>query len=67
MVNNYKRKTIQASWDENVIARAIKEVLEKQGSLKSIAFKYNIPRKTLRRHAETDSVTTHIYCEGQGF
>ncbi|XP_045542072.1 MFS-type transporter clz9-like [Papilio machaon] len=55
MVNNYKRKTSQASWDENLMARAIKEINDKRGSVKSIELKYNIPRTTLRRHIATGS------------
>lgn len=37
------------------MARAIKEVNEKHGSIKSIAIKYGIPRTTLRRHLKTGS------------
>lgn len=57
MVNNYKKKPNQRSWDENLMARAIKEINDKRGSVKSIALKCNIPRTTLilRRHIATGS------------
>lgn len=60
MVNKYKSKTNQGSWDENLVARAIKEVNEKQGSVKFIACIYNIPRTTLRRHILTGSATKKL-------
>lgn len=53
MVNKYKRKTSQASWDEDVMAKAINDIKEKRGSVNSIATKYNIPRTTLRRHLKS--------------
>ncbi|XP_069361550.1 jerky protein homolog-like isoform X1 [Maniola hyperantus] len=48
MVNNYKRKTSNASWDENVMKLAMEEA--RKTSAKGAARKYGISVSTLQRH-----------------
>ncbi|KOB68203.1 Uncharacterized protein OBRU01_12047 [Operophtera brumata] len=55
MVNKYKRKTLQAAWDETAMKKALKEVNEMHNSVKSTAKKYGIPRSTLQRHLKSGS------------
>lgn len=55
MVNKYKRKTLQAAWDETSMKKALKDVKELQNSVKSTAIKYGIPRSTLQRHLQSGS------------
>lgn len=55
MVNKYKRKTLQAAWEETTMKKALGEVRELHNSVKSTAKKYGIPRSTLQRHLQSGS------------
>ncbi|KAJ8706956.1 hypothetical protein PYW08_011090 [Mythimna loreyi] len=48
MVNKYKRKTTNASWDEDIMKRAMEEA--GKTSVKGAAKKYGINLSTLQRH-----------------
>lgn len=50
MVNKYKRKTANASWDEGVMKLAIEEALKT--SVNGAAKKYGINLSTLQRHVK---------------
>lgn len=56
MVYKYKRKTEQAQWTKEVMAKALEEVGE-GNSVNNIAKKYGLPRTTLRRHIVSGKIS----------
>lgn len=52
MVNKYKRKTSNASWDENVMKLAMEEA--SKTSVNAAAKKYGINLSTLQRHVKKE-------------
>lgn len=59
MVFKYKRKTNQASWSEETLRKAMKEVKEGQ-SINATATKYGIPYVTLHRHLKSGSTVKKL-------
>lgn len=53
MVNKYKRKTTNASWDEETMKLAMEE--SKKTSVNAAAKKYGINLSTLQRHLKKGS------------
>lgn len=58
MVNNYKRKTTQRSWDEETMRRAMEEAAKT--SVSGAAKKYGINLSTLQRHVKNGSAKNKL-------
>lgn len=61
MVYNYQRKTTRGEgWSEEVMARAIESVRNKEFSIRQASIQFNIKYSTLQKHVQKNSATKSL-------